>query len=130
MMRTPTSRAGLISSVLVLLAGSKGESRAQEIIELGDRSANCQEDPDCFNRIHPEIPMAARAQPGATIVFHSRNASDFDLDPQASPDPRDGDVGFGTVHPRQVPCTSRVQSLGTCSGYESSTSHRDHGRLP
>ena len=103
MMRTPTSRAGLISSVLVLLAGSKGESRAQEIIELGDRSANCQEDPDCFNRIHPEIPMAARAQPGATIVFHSRNASDFDLDPQASPDPRDGDVGFGTVHPMTGP---------------------------
>ena len=103
MMRTPTSRAGLISSVLVLLAGSKGESRAQEIIELGDRSANCQEDPDCFNRIHPEIPMAARAQPGATIVFHSRNASDFDLDPQASPDPRDGDVGFGTVHPLTGP---------------------------
>ena len=47
--------------------------------------------------------MAARARPGATIVLHSRNASDFDLDPQAPPDPRDGDVGKGTVHPLTGP---------------------------
>ena len=42
----------------------------------------------------PRFLLAARARPGATIVLHSRNASDFDLDldPEALPDPRDGDV--------------------------------------
>ncbi len=103
MTRRPTSHTGLVSSVLVLLVGSTGQAQAQEIVELGDRSANCHEDPACFNRLHPAIPMAARARPGATIVLHSRNASDFDLDPQAPPDPRDGDVGKGTVHPLTGP---------------------------
>ena len=28
---------------------------------------------------------------------------DFDLDPEAPPDPRDGDVGKGTVHPLTGP---------------------------
>ena len=103
MTRTPTSAVGPILSVLVLLAGSMGEVSGQEIVELGDRSANCQEDPACFNRIHPEIPMVARAQPGTTIVLHTRNALDFDLDPEAPPDPRAEDAGFGTVHPLTGP---------------------------
>ena len=47
--------------------------------------------------------MAARAEPGATIVLHSRNASDFDLNPSAPEDPRAGDPGFGTVHPLTGP---------------------------
>jgi len=103
MTRRSTNHTGLVSSVLVLLMGFVGQARAQEIVELGDRSADCNEDPACFNRLHPAIPMAARARPGATIVFHSRNASDFDLDPEAPPDPRDGDVGKGTVHPLTGP---------------------------
>lgn len=71
---------------------------AQEIVEVGDVSAECTEVPGCFNRLHPEIPMAARAKPGATIVLHVRNALDFDLDPEAPPDPRADDPGVGTVH--------------------------------
>jgi len=42
--------------------------------------------------------MAARAEPGATIVLHVRNALDFDLDPAAAPDPRSEDPNLGTVH--------------------------------
>ncbi|MDX1582478.1 MAG: acetamidase/formamidase family protein [Thermoanaerobaculia bacterium] len=71
---------------------------AQEIVEVGDVSAECTEVPGCFNRLHPEIPMAAKAKPGATIILHVRNALDFDLDPEAPPDPRAEDPGFGTVH--------------------------------
>ena len=100
---TPAGRIGLAPTALLLLAVSIGEVGGQEIVELGDRSANCQEDPACFNRIHPAIPMAARAQPGATIILHSRNALDFDLDPEAPPDPRGEDPGFGTVHPLTGP---------------------------
>ena len=82
----------------LLLAGRPGNAWAQEIVELGDRSANCHQDAACFNRLHPAIPAAARARPGDTIVLHTRNATDFDLDPEAPPDPRAGDAGFGTVH--------------------------------
>ena len=103
MTRRSASHTGLVSFVLVLLVGLTGQARAQETVELGDRSANCHEDAACFNRLHPAIPMAARARPGATIVLHTRNASDFDLDPDAPPDPRDGDVGKGTVHPLTGP---------------------------
>ena len=71
---------------------------AQEIVEVGDVSAECTAVPGCFNRLHPEIPMAAKAKPGDTIVLHVRNALDFDLDPDAPPDPRVEDPGFGTVH--------------------------------
>ena len=34
----------------------------------------------------PAIPMAARAEPGQTILFKARNASDFDLDPASTYD--------------------------------------------
>ena len=49
MMWKPTIHTGLISTVLALLVGWPGEIRAQEIVEVGDRSANCDEDPACFN---------------------------------------------------------------------------------
>lgn len=88
---------------LLIFAARPDIARSQQIVELGDRSANCHEDPACLNRLHPAIPMAARAEPGATIVLHTRNASDFDLDPDAPPDPRAGDAAFGTVHPLTGP---------------------------
>jgi len=81
-----------------LLLAAAFPGAAQDIVEVGDRSAPCYEDSGCFNRFHPAIPMAARAKPGDTIVLHARNAGDFDLDPSAPPDPRDGDPGMGTVH--------------------------------
>ena len=57
-----------------------------------------------MNRLHPAIPMAARARPGQTIVFRARNASDFDLDPESTyEDPRAGDSQIGTVHPLTGP---------------------------
>ena len=89
-----TNHTWIIGLAFLLLGGCSRDASAQEIVELGDRSANCQEDEACINRLHPAIPMAARAKPGATIVFHTRNATDFDLNPNALPDPRDGDAGI------------------------------------
>ncbi len=97
-----TKHTWIIGFAFLLLGGCSRDASAQEIVELGDRSANCQEDAACINRLHPAIPMAARAKPGATIVFHTRNATDFDLNPNALPDPRDGEAG-GTVHPLTGP---------------------------
>jgi formamidase len=47
--------------------------------------------------------MTARAKPGQRILLRTRNASDFNLDPAAPPDPRLGDAQFGTVHPMTGP---------------------------
>jgi formamidase len=77
---------------------------ADEILVVGGEGRNCNEDPQCINRLHPEIPMAARAKPGQTILLKTRNASDFELDPESTyEDPRTGDPMFGTVHPLTGP---------------------------
>jgi len=69
-------------------------------VELGNRAVSCAEDAACFNRLHPDIPMAARAMPGERIVMHGRDAADIDPDPAkltvAESNPRQGP---GVVHP-------------------------------
>src|SRR5210317_2438089 len=71
---------------------------AAEIV-VGDRSVSCAEDPACINRLHPDIPMVAKADPGERIVFLGRDAFDLTLDPDkissAKSMPREG---FGIVH--------------------------------
>ena len=68
-------------------------------IVVGDRSVSCAEDPACINRLHPEIPMVAKADPGERIVFLGRDAFDLTLDPDefssAKAIPREG---VGIVH--------------------------------
>ncbi len=67
------------------------------ILELGTDGRHCGEDPHCVNRLHHAIPMVASADQGQTIVLHTRNASDFDLDPNSTyDDPR---RPGGPVHP-------------------------------
>jgi formamidase len=39
----------------------------------------CSDDPNCFNRYHPDIPAVATAAPGDFIVFETRDALDSDL---------------------------------------------------
>jgi len=81
------------------------ELKAQnDVLLLGGEGRHCGEDAHCFNRLHPDIPMAATAHPGQTIVLRTRNAGDSDLDPQSSyVDPRDADPIRGTVHPLTGP---------------------------
>lgn len=68
-------------------------------VMVGDLSVSCAEDPSCVNRIHPDIPMIADADPGDRIIFLSRDAFDLTLDPDefstADRNPRDG---VGVVH--------------------------------
>ena len=79
--------------VLILFADAAAE------IVVGDRSVSCTEDPACINRLHPDIPMVAKADPGERIVFLGRDAFDLTLDPDefssAKTMPREG---FGMVH--------------------------------
>ena len=83
---------GLLST-LIMFANAAAE------ITVGDRSVGCAEDPACINRLHPEIPMVAVADPGERIVFNGRDAFDLTLDPDkfssAKSIPREG---VGIVH--------------------------------
>ena len=47
-----------------------------EIIIVGGTGENCIEDPGCINRLHPDIPINYRANPGQTILFRTRDAND------------------------------------------------------
>ena len=100
------SRGSLLAAALLLLTPALAPpSWAQDdIAVVGGEGRHCGEDPQCMNRLHPAIPMAATARPGQTIVFRARNASDFDLDPESTyEDPRAGDSQIGTVHPLTGP---------------------------
>ena len=93
----------MLAAVVVLLHVS-GVPAQEEIVVLGGEGRHCGEDEECFNRLHPAIPMVARARPGQTILFKARNASDFDLDPASTyEDVRVGDPQIGTVHPLTGP---------------------------
>lgn len=75
-----------------------------DVVVVGGTGWHCGEDPQCFNRLHPDIPMAARALPGQTILLKTRNSADLQLDPDNTyVDPRDADPVRGTVHPLAGP---------------------------
>jgi formamidase len=82
----------------LLLAIVMVENTFAEVV-VGDPSVSCAEDPACLNRLHPEIPMVAEADPGESIVFYGRDAFDLTLDPDkfstAKTIPREG---LGIVH--------------------------------
>ena len=83
---------GLLSTLAVF-------TDAAADIVVGDRRVSCAEDPACINRLHPDIPMVASAEPGERIVFVGRDAFDLTLDPDkyssARAIPREG---IGIVH--------------------------------
>lgn len=90
--RTVSFSAGLMLSLIIVVdAGAD--------IVVGDLSVGCADDPACINRLHPDIPMIANADPGERIVFIGRDAFDLTLDPddisRADAIPREG---FGIVH--------------------------------
>jgi len=82
-------------------------------IEVGGSGLYCAEDPACINRLHPDIPMAARAKPGERITLRGRDAADTHLDPdewaEAESSPHDG---FGMVHPLVGPVYIEGAEIG------------------
>lgn len=74
-----------------------------DVLVIGGTGWHCGEDPHCFNRLHPDIPMAVRARPGQTLLLKTRNSTDLQLDPDSTyVDPRPDPVP-GTVHPLTGP---------------------------
>ena len=89
----------LLSLLVVRTALAQGD-----VLVIGREGNRCAEDAACFNRIHPEVPMAAQADPGQTIVFRTRNAGDFHVDPSSTyDDPRGAEPYTTAVHPLTGP---------------------------
>ncbi len=62
----PPGAAALVARLFLSVVAAAAQ---EEILVLGGTGRHCGEDPHCINRLHPAIPMAARAQPGQTIVL-------------------------------------------------------------
>ena len=79
-------------------------SSALADVEIGGTGLDCADDPACINRMHPDIPMAARAAPGERIIMRGRDAEDMHLDPDDFSVAETGPVDqFGVVHPMVGP---------------------------
>ncbi|HSN90362.1 MAG TPA: acetamidase/formamidase family protein [Anaeromyxobacteraceae bacterium] len=74
------SRVALFGSIFLVAAlVSAAPARAQGTIAIPKTGARCADDPRCHNRWHPSIRPVAVAQPGATVVFGTRDAFDHGL---------------------------------------------------
>lgn len=88
--------------VCSLLLGAPGLVLAApaDVVVIGGEGASCVEDPACMNRLHPDIPMAARARPGQTLLFRTRDARDSLGTVASQTDtPPTINADFGRVHP-------------------------------
>lgn len=102
------SQTKYLNRILIIIISffiSSNIAFSQDIVEVGGEGATCVEDPECINRIHPDIPMIARAKPGQTILFRARDAADYlgTVDSQTDQVPELGDASFGRVHPMTGP---------------------------
>ena len=83
------------------------------VVVVGGTGADCIEDPGCVNRLHPDIPMAVSAEPGQTILFHTRDARDaLGAPAQQSSEPDSFNSNFGRVHPITGPVSISGASAG------------------
>ena len=93
----------LIRFFLCLILGLPGTVVLADVT-IGDSGEMCSEDPACINRLHADIPMAARAKPGERILMIGRDAGDLHIDPDefesGESSPR---LSFGVVHPLTGP---------------------------
>lgn len=86
----------LLSCVLPATLGAA----PSDIVVVGGEGADCLEDPQCINRLHPLIPMTARAAPGQTILFRTRDARDtLGVVGTQGDAPPPLNMDFGRVHP-------------------------------
>ena len=74
----------------------------QNRVVIEKQGAHCVDDPNCFNRYHPDIAPVARANPGDHIVFHTRDALDSDLTLDSNADDLAA-LDLNLVHPMTGP---------------------------
>ena len=83
-------------------AADTTDSKWQSKVVVGKQGVHCVDDPNCFNRYHPDIPAVARANPGDMIVYHTRDALDSDLTLESNSDDVAA-IDLNLVHPMTGP---------------------------
>lgn len=103
-MRHPTWVTAMLAGTI--LAGSAAADTTdvtwRETVRVEKQGDHCIDDPNCFNRYHPAIPMVARANPGDEIVVETRDALDSDLTLDSNEDDLAA-VDLNYVHPLTGP---------------------------
>ena len=97
----------LLASLLAVSTGSVAfadttDVKTQTIVEVKKKGAHCEQDPNCFNRYHPNIKPVARAKPGDLIVVHTRDALDSNLNINSKPKDVTA-IDLNLVHPMTGP---------------------------
>lgn len=101
-----TPKRYLILVLALFLAQSYSVYSADSnLVVVGGEGATCLADAGCINRLHPDIPMAAGARPGDTILFHTRDAGDMlgVVASQTERLPNNMVTNFGHIHPLAGP---------------------------
>ena len=73
------------SLFLTVAIADTTDVKTQTIVEVFKEGPHCEEDPNCFNRYHHAIKPVARANPGDTIIVHTRDALDSNLTIESLP---------------------------------------------
>jgi formamidase len=106
----PETSMRLIPTLLVAALASLAQSafadttdvKTQSIVEVKKQGVHCEQDPNCFNRYHPAIKPVARAKPGQTIVVHTRDALDSNLNINSKPKDVTA-IDLNLIHPMTGP---------------------------
>lgn len=86
----------------VFASADTTDSTWMKKVELKKTGTHCIDDKNCFNRYHPRIPPAAKADPGDMIIFHTRDALDADFRLDSTADDL-STFDLGLVHPMTGP---------------------------
>jgi formamidase len=69
------------------------------VVKMG---SHCSDDPNCFNRYHPNIKPVARASPGQVVVIQTRDAFDSNLNLESTAEDVTA-LDLNLVHPMTGP---------------------------
>lgn len=100
-MKTPLA-AGALALAAGYAAADTTDVTWKTTVVVPKTGEHCVDDPNCFNRFHPAIPMVATASPGDFIEVHTRDALDSDLTLDSTAEDL-ASVDLGLVHPMTGP---------------------------
>jgi formamidase len=95
----------LVIAVLLLAAFPAAAKQVRiPITRIGNVPVKCADDPlhTCHNRWHPNIPAAAEAHPGDTVIFETRDAFDNPFNRNSTPATVAG-ANLNLIHPLTGP---------------------------
>lgn len=103
---TGTIRAAAAAALWWALAAGAAADTTEVTHEtpvvVAKQGGHCGDDPNCFNRYHPQIAPVARAKPGDVVVLETRDAFDSNLNLQSTPQDVTA-LDLNLVHPMTGP---------------------------